>query len=1221
MLLCLCRTMKLDCLHMLMLGALACLMALLASCMSLKPPEERVKRGNRLDVKSQQSFEPTCGVASSNLIMRSNPTKYDRVLISNNVNDIAVDEANVWVATDRGVSRLKRESNTWFHYTKEDGLSTDNVNAVAADGSWVWFGTDEGVTRLDLKSNRWRTYKRKDGLTGNKITCITVDGYYVWFGTDGGLNRYDKRLDSWAARTERDGLTSNAVSAIVAESQFVWVGTRQKPERYKDRYDFFFASKKKKKGSVNRYDKTLDSWNTYSKKDGLVDDNISVIAVDEDYVWFGTYSAGVSKYSKTNQAFTGTYTKRDLLSSDKISDIAVDGINIWFGTAEAGVQRYIKPVETWTRYTRSDGLASDNISCIVVFQNEVWFGTLQSGVSKYDKKTGNFTTFVEAEVLPDNNVMDLEIQEASSRLWAATAKGLGMYDLKRKEWSHYGKESGLPSDYITTVKSGSGKLWIGTAQGLGRLDEKSLRWKPYLKEKFITDLEVADDSIWTGTSDGLFRVGVDGKTTSVAELNNRRVTCIESDGTYLWIGTEDGLWKYDTITGETFLYSSRSRQDFGSFSYAQGIGDNFINALLAVDYEIWVGTRSGLSKYETTDAWHTYTERNGLPSNNVRAIVYDPKRNSLWVGTPAGLAKFGIDKETFTTFLEDYNIKTIELEDDLLWLGTTAGVIEFDIIAEVKTEHRSLPESEPLCERNVSNLASDGDDLWFSNWSASANGAIIRFDRRMNIWKRYTKEDIFVGGEEKPITRVRWISVDIDSVWFATDYGVVRYDKRSDTWHHYTISKGLASNDTQKIVVGDGSVWVIAASGTRISKYDKATGKWNIVTLEGTLPIDSVKSIAIDEEDVWIGLSASGIRRFNKKTETWKSYTVADGLAQNGVGWISADERYVWVGHIGRSSESALSRYDKVKHQWQTFSTALLLDNEILKIVIGDRYTWILYPTRRDLGCTQFDRKTEQWTTVSRPEGVDNITDVIEDGEYIWFSTEEDGVFSLHTASGERTLFEDDLLSDRVSGQGLLVDENSVWVGTPMGLCRYDKKLESWIYYTKERTLEGEDVYAVAVDDRYVWCGTDQGLSRYDKIRGDWENFRGERKRRWSSSSGRLIDNFVLSLAVDDRYVWVGTISGVSRYDKIATTWDSFTRENGLPGEKIVSIALDDNYVWVGTNFGIGRYPRMTDDPNAWIPYTAEVSIKPVDSKEYVSTLASNEVQCVAVDKDYLWVG
>ncbi len=1195
--------MRSSCIHGFLLGALACLMVFLAACVGLKPPSDDAQP-ERPNVEVQQSSEP---------VRSSMSAKYERVLISNNVRDIAADSKNVWIATDRGISRLSRESNTWVHCTRADGLSTDNVNAVAADGNWVWFGTDEGVTRLDVEANKWRTYKRKDGLTGDKITCITVDGRYVWFGTSGGLNRYDKQLDSWAARTQRDGLTSNAITAIAAEEQFVWVGTRKMQDRYRDRYEYFLGIGKKKSAGINRYDKTLDSWNTYSRKDGLVDDDISAIATDEDYVWFGSYDAGASKYSKTNQAFVGTYTKRDLLSSDRISDIAVDGNQVWFGTAEAGVQKYIKPVDTWIKYTHSDGLASDNISCIAIWESEVWFGTYESGASKYDKITGNFTTFVEAKDLPDNKVMDLAIAPSAKELWAATAGGLGLYDLESKEWSRYGRESGLPADYVTAVKIGDGKLWIGTALGLGEFDKERGRWKPYLSERFITTLELTDDLLLAGTSEGLFSISGDGaENVPISELRDKRIACIESDGQNLWVGTPDGVWKYDNVAGSTSLYTS-----------AQGLGDNFVNDLVVADTFVWAGTRGGLARYgRTDDRWESFSEEDGLANNNVQALVWDTANNSLWIGTPAGLTRFSIDNETFTPvpgIPPDYNIKTIRMSGDSLWLGTTAGLIEFGIISSSLKRHTSFPETRPLRERRASNLVSDGHDLWFSNWSVSPDGAIIRFDRRMNIWKRYTREDIFLGEAENPITRVRWSSADKDSIWFATDYGVLRYDRRHDIWHHYTVSHGLASNDARKIVVDDDDVWVMAASGTRISRYNKATEKWSIITLDGVLPIDSVKSIAVDGHDVWIGLSASGVRKFNKDTGTWTSYTVVSGLAQNGVGCISADERYVWVGHIGRSSDSALSRYDKIKGNWQTYSTALLLDNEIADVVVGDRYTWILYPSRRDVGCTQFDRNTEQWTNIPRPEGVDNITDVIEDGEYIWFSTEEDGICSFHTASGEWTLYEHDLLHDEVCDEGLLVDENSVWVGTPMGLCRYDRESESWIYYTKERTLEGEGVYAIAVDDRYVWCGTDRGLSRYDKVRGDWTNFRGD--RRGDSSSGRLINNHILSLAVYGRYVWIGTIRGASKYDRIAATWDDFTMENGLPGERIVSITLDDNHVWMGTNFGVGRYPRMADDPNAWVAYTTGISIKPIESKEYVSTMVSNEVQCVAVDKDYLWVG
>nr|MBC8231475.1 hypothetical protein [bacterium] len=193
-----------------------------------------------------------------------------RVLISNNIRSISADKNSVWVATDRGVSQLDRKtkskvpevnhktkskvreanrsSNTWTHYTKDDGLGSDNVNAVVSDGNLVWFGTDDGVTRYNVKLQSWRTFKEKDGLKGSRVSCIALDGNYVWVGTYRGLYRYDKNIDSWAARTPKDGLSHNFVSAIAIGSEYLWIGTRN---------------------GLNRYDRITDSWNTYSKKDGL----------------------------------------------------------------------------------------------------------------------------------------------------------------------------------------------------------------------------------------------------------------------------------------------------------------------------------------------------------------------------------------------------------------------------------------------------------------------------------------------------------------------------------------------------------------------------------------------------------------------------------------------------------------------------------------------------------------------------------------------------------------------------------------------------------------------------------------------------------------------------------------------------------------------------------------------------------------------------------------
>ena len=59
-----------------------------------------------------------------------------RTLVSNEVNCIAADSDNVWIATARGVSRWERQQDKWHHYTMEDGLANDMVNAVVIDGEW-----------------------------------------------------------------------------------------------------------------------------------------------------------------------------------------------------------------------------------------------------------------------------------------------------------------------------------------------------------------------------------------------------------------------------------------------------------------------------------------------------------------------------------------------------------------------------------------------------------------------------------------------------------------------------------------------------------------------------------------------------------------------------------------------------------------------------------------------------------------------------------------------------------------------------------------------------------------------------------------------------------------------------------------------------------------------------------------------------------------------------
>ena len=1179
-----------------------------------------------------------------------------RVLISNNIRSISAEKSSVWVATDRGVSQLDRSSNTWTHYTRDDGLGSDNVNAVVSDGNFVWFGTDDGVTQYNVNLQSWRTFKEKDGLKGSRVSYIALDGNYVWVGTYRGLSRYDKNIDSWAGKDSKDGLSHNFVSAIAIGSEYIWIGTRN---------------------GLNRYDKTTDSWNTYSKKDGLLGKYITTIAIVDNFVWFGTHHTGISVYDNTNKTFMRTYTKKDLLSSDDIRSIAIDGNNIWIGTANGGIQRYIESVNSWVKYTKADGLASDNITSITVYKNEVWLGTYDSGVSMYDKDIDSWTTYVKADAPPEDDVKEIA-RDDSGKLFLATSGGLFEYNLESKEWTRYGKKDGLATNFITTVIADEDNVWVGTARGLAsynvgghnRLGFQP-QWRFYnkevaLSEEFITALAITGDkgkkNLWVGTNRGLFSCHLGGRNSpqnppsggsqiqgqlpvgkfvALPELKQKNVTAIAQEGDCIWIGTTVGVLQYNIQTQQATLYTTE-----------HGLADNYVNCALVLDNHVWVGTRNGISIYvpplqrglgdfydKNTDMWRTISESDGLLSHNVRALTASRGGNTVWIGTPSGLAKYDTPTDTLEIISGStaYSIKSIAaVTDDILWLGTTTGVVEYQISTNNFREYRAFVVRHPLKEASIANIEFDGDTIWFSNWSSSHNGAILRYNRRNDTWQRFTRETILGDTKIKAPTRIKRIELDDKWVWFATDYGVLQYDKREDIWRHFTTKDGLLSNNIRTIAAGNNAVWVCPEGRTRINKYDKETGKFSEIKLSHLIHSRNyIYDMKADGDAVWLSISSSGVRKINENDEE-TVYMKEHGLAQTGARCIEVDEDYVWVAHWKGRGRGTLSRYDKKTSDlpsnevkgWTVYSKGDILEEDLIsKFVIGQKYLWIIYTIDeewREGGVTGFDRKTGVWTTIMprKAWGHNKVKELCEDGPYLWLAMEKEmfgggSIKRFHLASGTWTSFYGgrELLMNEINDRALKADERYLWVGTPKGISRYDKVNFSWTNYTKKETLADNRIQAVVADDRYVWCGTREGISQYDKVYGTWR-----RLRKSPSAPGK--SKYVNALAVDDRYLWIGTREGPYRYDKITDKWDGFRIWHGLPGVDISAVVVDGYDVWMGANGGICKFPRMSDNLSDWVSHTSGASItSEVMSKEYAATIVSNEVWCLDADKDDIWVG
>ena len=1213
-----------------------------------------------------------------------------RSLVSNEVNCIAADPENVWIATARGISRWARQQDQWLHYTMEDGLANDMVNAVAIDGQWVWFATDEGVSRYDMQTDTFATFRTIDGLASDQVSSIAIDGNYVWFGTSEGLNRYDKTIDSWAVRTRKDGLVSKIITTIAVEPEYVWVGTDREinPDPHGWDEDPRFS-----KGGVSRYHRDTDSWNNYTKSDGLIDSEIATIAVDDDSVWFGTQKEGVSQYNQVDQTFIKTYTKTDLLKSNMITCIRSDGFQVWFGTANAGVHRFIKPVNTWVHYTKADGLSSNHVSWIATQGNDVWFASKEDGVSRFDKVTGEWTIYKQADFLADNDVRAIT-RDTDGNLWMATVGGISVYAPQTRSWKIISKEDGLPTPYVTSIlisrqpsvisrqlrdvksdasltdnpklKSENYSVWIGTDRGLGtRMDAgdewafhtpqnskevtshqspvtskrdlgtsesfslETGNWKLETSqgEAFVTsvdaDMSQPNAVIWLGTSLGpamydptsqnWTQLAVPGEEAAPKNPLILSVLVCEDN---VWFGGAEGVWRY-------------SMADQKMHRAAEGLPNAYVNVLVSTpvggvsnpdpladeegeEKTLWAGTHKGLARYDSAQQrWVPLSpspiEKNKqLPSPNVTALAF--QEGILWMGTPQGLVSYTIAADTWRSLSNvPYNIRDILCgeTDGTLWLATDIGLIEYSYQLPVTSHQWPVKE------------VSGNSKLEAGNFKTEPEGTL-------KIHQSRPVREPFLE------TRVSHIQFDGDYIWFTNwrsspNGSIVRFHRPTETWRRFTRLDILQSTQKRSMTfirwtyVDTDAVWFTTDYG--VLRYNKMADTWQHFTKADGLSTDDVDKIAISEQSVWvIPMIGLELNRYRKATGTWDVVEEEGHREIERIKSLGVDGPNVWF-----ASGRGLTRYNEITGEWKNFGPRDGLAGRGAEwITVDDEFIWVArseWDRGSNRPLSRYDKKTEKWTTFSTNDvlAARTIRRIIATENDVWIlyrPWDDAGVTRYDRRTKEWTTIR--------SGRGTLElasDDDYLWLAAPNeGLRRFHFASGTWTTFKDLKGLLHNHVgeYGLAVDEDYVWVGTLRGLSRYDK-----------RKESWTPLTAlpTLVGRTVRTVDTDERFVWVGTDEGMSRYDKVLGTWKNYRQEGGseniethgghwhqhgrkkrdsLSDNVVSSIVTDEQYVWVGTRDGANRFDKIALQ---WDQYKTEHG------------LPANNITSVSSDGDSIWVG
>lgn len=384
-------------------------------------------------------------------------------------------------------------------------------------------------------------------------------------------------------------------------------------------------------------------------------------------------------------------------------------------------------------------------------------------------------------------------------------------------FEHLNMKNGLSHFTINSLyQDEHGIVWIGTVDGLNRYDGNEIMvYKKLLDD--TTALYANNIRNINGDKNGnLFLkchnalVCFNLKTEKTMTIRRNNVTSIHYGKERLWFSSSDSILSYRPLaennlelhlrlqdkstrisalleTSKRLLFVATNNSGVIAFDRNKKIVKKWdLNDAIYL-YEdskknVWICTRySGLHKIDFNGNHVTYKHNpsniESLPDNFVRTICEDDFGN-YWLGLFKGLAKFNLDKESFTLIeyekqathgISNSSVWTIMKDNQgTIWAGTYNGAINlhnpkysiFNFYGAYNTPN-SL--NGPVIGRII-------EDSKGNLWIGADGGGLNYFDRKKNTYKSYQATG---KGNSLSINYIKtiWLDEKRNNLWMGTHMG------------------------------------------------------------------------------------------------------------------------------------------------------------------------------------------------------------------------------------------------------------------------------------------------------------------------------------------------------------------------------------------------------------------------------------------------------------------
>jgi ligand-binding sensor domain-containing protein/serine phosphatase RsbU (regulator of sigma subunit) len=581
----------------------------------------------------------------------------------------------------------------------------------------------------------------------------------------------------------------------------------------------------------------------------------------------------------------------------------------------------------FTRYTTLEGIPQDFI--YTINQDEkgyLWIGTGE-GLSKFDGK--DFVNFSTNDNLSEN-VITCSFVDEDKTMWFGHNEG-GITKIENNQITPY-ENPNIESKINGINSDGNSIYFVSQNEGLYEIKNgKVISLGTFGGENFYSLAFLNDKNLILGTAFGLLHI--------VKENDKWEFKSSYFDDE--WISSisnsnEAGVCLIGKLSGGLSRIRLKD-EEIQSSEWDSGVNlteTRIISVLQDSRSNIWLTTNGqGLIKLHadstgtTSDEFTLYNSKTGLSSDYIQS-VFEDREGNIWIGTfGAGLSTLIDDHFTFfhgATTQFNNNVSSIWSEEDTKWFGTEEGLIK--ITHQDSNVMKLYNAKNGLVNDKITTLFKIDSIMWIGTANNGAFMLDVSRDKMVKLnWEYGSLQN-----------KVNQITGNKESIWIATEGGLIVYNTKYRTTNLFDTEAGLAHNAIKsvhqtkngKIWMGTHSRFIYALHSSSIDDYEITSGGELIVV-----------SITNDQKgNLWIATSENGVFKFSNNN--FVNYSVQDGLKSNYTYAIKTDVNgYVWVGHRGGLSKISTGNDEIITYDHEEGISGQVNPNAMF--VDEKNYLWI----------------------------------------------------------------------------------------------------------------------------------------------------------------------------------------------------------------------------------------------------------------------------------------